>query len=584
MSVRKGNSDMSRTYFRWLLTLLALVMSTGSALSSGGPLEVAGYTADEALVHGEMMYRQGILPSGESMQAIVMGDIPVDGRMFTCDDCHQRSGLGSVEGTVITWPTNGKELYQPRRRTGAYRPPADDGKKKGGRGTLPKYYQMEDVRPAYTDKSLRRLLRSGIDSAGRRLDPIMPKYRLGREDMKILVHYLKNLSVKLSPGVDDTTLHFATVIGAKVSEDEKQVMLSVLQAHIDARNIQTRHQEKRAASGPFYKTEMHQAYRRLDLAVWQLQGPEETWRDQLENYYKKQPVFALLGGISRGSWQPVHAFSEDHKVPCIFPITDLPVISANDWYTLYFSKGYYQEGESAAKYLRSTLEDTKSSAIVQVFRRSSEGLALAEGFRRTWEGMGGSTPRELVLEPDSPVNEQLLLGQLDLSGVSILLLWLTNEDKEVFRKIAGQVGHKTMMFTSATLLKNNFSVISDDLRDAVYITYPYILPDEKNMGSFVVTRWLQLRNIPPGDFITQAKMYFLGWMLPGALKSMRSEFFREYFVEGFDMMTDQDYAIAVYPRLTFGSGQRYASKGCYIVKLGKGPKPPLLPVSDWVTY
>jgi hypothetical protein len=65
---------------------------------------------------------------------------------------------------------------------------------------------------------------------------------------------------------------------------------------------------------------------------------------------------------------------------------------------------------------------------------------------------------------------------------------------------------------------------------------------------------------------------------------MRSEFYRDYFVEGFDMMTDQDYAIAVYPRLTFGPGQRYASKGCYIVKLGKGPDPILLPVNDWVTY
>ncbi|NOR25909.1 MAG: amino acid ABC transporter substrate-binding protein, partial [Desulforhopalus sp.] len=65
---------------------------------------------------------------------------------------------------------------------------------------------------------------------------------------------------------------------------------------------------------------------------------------------------------------------------------------------------------------------------------------------------------------------------------------------------------------------------------------------------------------------------------------MRSEFYAEYFLEGFDMMTDQDYAIAVYPRLTFGSGQRYASKGCYIVKLTQGPNPEMVPVNDWITY
>ena len=571
---------MSRLFFQWILVLL--IFSSG-ALAADKPLTISGYTPDEAMKLGERMYREGILPSGDSIQAVVMGDIPVDGRMFTCDDCHQRSGLGSVEGTIITWPTNGKELYQPRRRTGAYRPPSGNSKKEAGRAALPKYYQMEDVRPAYTDASLSYLLRTGIDPAGRQLDPIMPQFFLGKKDIDILVHYLKNLSVTLSPGVDETTLHFATVISAEVPEVEKQAMLAVLQAHIDAHNSQTRHQEKRSAMGPFYKTEMHQAYRRLDLAVWELQGAEDTWRHQLESYYDKQPVFALLGGISRGNWQPIHDFSEDHKVPCIFPITDLPVISDSDWYTLYFSKGYYQEGESAAKYVRSVLETTKSSSVVQLFRRSREAMALAEGFRQTWEGMGRSKPVDLILEADASVNEQLLHG-LNISDESVLLLWLDSEDQAIFRRIAEQAGHKTMMFASATLLKNDFSVIADDLRDAIHITYPYILPDAKNMGAVVVNRWLKIRKIVPGNFTTQAKMYFLGWMLPGALKSMRSEFFREYFFEGFDMMTDQDYAVAVYPRLTFGPGQRYASKGCYIVKLGKGENPALLPVSDWVTH
>jgi len=73
-------------------------------------------------------------------------------------------------------------------------------------------------------------------------------------------------------------------------------------------------------------------------------------------------------------------------------------------------------------------------------------------------------------------------------------------------------------------------------------------------------------------------------MLTGAVKHIRSEFFREYFLEKFDMMTDQDYAIAVYPRLTFGPGQRYASKGCYVVQLTKGPDPELVKRSDWVIH
>ena len=64
---------------------------------------------------------------------------------------------------------------------------------------------------------------------------------------------------------------------------------------------------------------------------------------------------------------------------------------------------------------------------------------------------------------------------------------------------------------------------------------------------------------------------------------MRSEFYRDYFLEGYDMMIEQTYAVAVYPRLSFGPGQRYASKGCYIAQLTGDDSTNLKMVGDWVT-
>jgi hypothetical protein len=565
-----------------IVTLL-LVLSTGGVWSGDDAVTVDGVAKQEALRLGERLYRDGILPSGEPMQAVVMGDIPVDGRMFTCDDCHQRSGLGSVEGSVITWPTNGKELSIPRRRTGAWRPPQGEAGKRSGRGELPpRFRQIADVRPAYTDETLARVLREGVDSAGRQLDPIMPRYLLDQQDMAIMMYYLKHLSVELAPGVDDTTMRFATVVTEGVPSEARAAMLSVLQAHIEVHNAQSRHQERRAKSGPFYKTEKYQAYRRWQLAVWELQGPRDTWHRQLEAHYQEAPVFALLGGIASGSWAPMHTFCEAHRIPCLFPVTDLPVISETDWYTLYFSKGLYQEGEGAAKYLHASAKVPQDVRLVQVLRKSQEGAALAQGFEETWERLGRPAAERRVLEAGSELNQRVWKEITASQESTIVLLWLTARDLTNLEGLVQVQNRPRMVVGSFSLLQDELSTIPDAMRHMVYLTYPYILPQEGEKRFAVLKGWLQARNIPLTNLEIQAKMYFLGWLLSGSVGHMRSEFFREYFLEGFDMMIDQTYAIPLYPRLTFGPGQRYASKGCYVVQLTEGPQPVLVRKSAWI--
>ena len=550
-----------------------------------GPSSAMAQQASEGPSPGERIYREGLLPSGEPLTAIVAGDIPVDGRMFSCVNCHRRSGLGSVEGSLITWPTTGKELFGPRRRTGAWHAAAErKGPGAVERWSLPPQYQAADARPAYTEESLARLLREGIDSAGRVVSRAMPRFDIADDDLRILIDYLKGLSSAIDEGVNDQSIRFATVITDGVPENDRRAMLEVLQAHIDARNTQTRPYLRRATSGPFYKTEKFTAYRKFELDVWELEGDAGTWRQQLEKHYSEAPVFAMLGGIADGSWQPIHDFCESRELPCLLPITEQPVVSDTDWYTLYFSRGLHEEGETAARFLNGRHEGERKRRVVQFYRPGSAGAQAAAAFSQHWSG-------DIVDESLPPKSGDAVdtgwLEKVSGENDSILLLWLDESDlaPALERLETSNTEDGPPLMISATLAGDaGLAGIPRALRERLFITYPRSLAADSQTERMVLRRWLKARGIEETNLDIQARMYFLGWVLPGAISYMRSEVYRDYFLEGFEMMRDQDYAIAVYPRLSFGPGQRYASKGCYIVQLDDGEEPRLVKRSNWIIH
>ncbi len=575
---------------RFFITLLGLYWLGPVWADDVKPLPAPGITNEEAVRLGERMYRDGILPSGEPMEAVVNGEIPVAGTAFSCVSCHLRSGLGSIEGSVITPPTTGNKLFHPYKiefYTGYFQ-----------KAPTPLLY-----RPAYTDETLADVIRGGIDPTGRVLSEVMPRYLLDDKDMAVLIFYLKSLSSHFSPGVSASTLHLATVISEDVGPEVRKAMLRPLENYIVNWNsnayfkkveegMSRSVQESSVSQGQFAGPE--QAYRDLSLSVWVLKGPRETWRSQLEEYYRNNPVFALIGGITSGDWKPVHDFCETNKIPELFPFTDLPVISENDWYTWYLSKGYYQEGESAARYLN-TAEDepAKGGVILQIFRDSSEGRALAAGFQNTLQETGHRPPVSVTLKAGEALTAASLRKALAKEKPAVLVLWDGPEALSALDDLAATDHNRPrMVFVSSSYLGKSIWELKDQDRDFTYITYPFKLrksyvtypfrlrQDEATYVGHIET----VTRKPAQDDIQQitARTHDVIQVLDRALMDMRGKYYRDYFLDVIGMMEDQE--IAPYERLSFGPGQRYASKGCYIVQLKKGPKPELIRKSDWVIY
>ena len=572
---------IERSPGRWVATLLMVlllgamvVVSIGTAAEEEkSPIE--GLTRAEVLELGERMYRDGLLPNGEPIRAFVQQDIEVEGTMFSCESCHVRSGMGSIEGTVITLPTSGSWLYKPL--VGAEMSPRSEER-------LPAWLSPPPFRPAYTDVSLARVIRRGKDPNDRVLNYVMPRYLVGGTDLDILVYYLKNLSSQHSPGVDDTTIRFATVVGPDVSPEDRQAMVGPLEAHVRDHNSQSRNEEGRARGGAFFKEEKFVPYRRYALSVWQLEGAAETWPQQLEAYYFKEPVFALIGGISSGEWAPIHDFCERMRVPNLLPITDYPVISDSDWYTLYFSKGYYQEGEAAANFLRRAEAIPQDAPVVQVYRGERRGRALARGFSEARGKMRLSPAKDVELAADAKTDRKFWKGLVAESPGAVLVVWLDGSDPKSLSTLAAVKPRPPMVMMSSTVLGESLSSLPEALRSFTFLTHPGSFAEDEVRSRMATERWLQAKKLPITNFEIQARMYFLGWTLAPMVKMMRDDFYRDYFFDIVDMMRDQYYSVAVYPRLSFGPGQRYASKGCYIVQLTGGEEPKLEKRSNWVVH
>jgi hypothetical protein len=566
------------------LLCLAILLTAGFSPAVGAESSVPGLSREETLRLGERIYRDGILPSGEPTTAVLPGGNSVDGTMFSCVSCHLRSGLGSLEGEVLTPPTNGDTLYKPWSSLLEIRKQWARGM--GGPKKRYMHYltRVGDFpkRSAYTDETLADALLGGANPEGRELHGAMPRYTFGLRDMAILIAYLKSLSNEPSPGVTETTIRFATVITEEVSRKERDEMLLPLERYLRDYNNRQPSQSGGPGggwSGGVPRLVAQLAFPQVSLARWELKGSPETWRGQLEEYYRKEPVFALVGGITTKEWRPVHEFCEVHMIPCLFPITDLPVVSTTDWYTLYFSKGFYQEGEAAARHLAGTGSPAQGRTVVQVYPDSPEGKAFASGFRDVWSESGRGPLADKAYPAGTRVTREFLVRMIGKERHAVLALWTGVEALPALDTVVRGDGGVSRVYLSASLLMDGLLAVPEALRDRTYITYPYALSDPEP-GS--------LGGKPPLEITDRRirdKMASLSSVLTEVFTSWQTNYYRDYMLDIIDCSMPMDSSqFAPFERTSFGPNQRFASKGCYIVQLSKGDHPELVRKTDWVVH
>lgn len=528
---------------------------------------VAGGEASEqgAAAAGARIYREGVLASGGVLTARFQGGIELSGAQAACINCHRRSGHGAGEGNSVIRSITGPSLYSPSstpERKIHYLVLRQGGK----------------IRPAYTDAALTKAIRDGIDISGAQLAEPMPRYDLNDEDMGHLISYLKSLAVTPSPGVTDDVLHFATIVSDGVDPGRRKAMEEMQQVFFHDKNAETRHETLRKEHGPWEMERWHKAYRKWQLHVWELQGAPDTWPRQLEEYYQQQPVFLVVGGMVNGSWRPMHEFCERNELPCLFPNTDLPIVSERDYFTVYMSQGIGLEARVLARFIGET--STPQTNMVQLFHDEFAEREAAAAFAEALRGQGGVVPAGLIVPAAGGLPRDYIKRLLADQHPSHLVVWSADVAAELLGQLRQARYDGKLYFPSAVA---GALAVPKGFVDRVYYSYPYALPQQVEQGLLRMTSWMRNKGMVLSDTRVQANTYLALTQIGEALANMRGRFSRDYLLEEIERNLENSITRSVYPALSLGPGQRYASKGGYVVQvtpLDKGWE--IKPVSQWV--
>jgi hypothetical protein len=522
---------------------------------------------DSATTVGQAIYLRGMLGSGAPLPASRQaGGLNTRGADAACVNCHQRSGFGATEGRNRIPPITGRYLFHPRARNMDER-------------DLPYVEGVRANREPYTEATLARAIREGIDSEGRPLSYLMPRFALNDGDMAALIAYLKTLDAQRQPGVTDTLLHFATVVTPDADPVKRGGMLDVMDHYFAEKNARQMVPSRRlqASGRTMYSESMYMVHRQWQLHVWELSGPASTWKAQLSQHLAKEPVLAVVSGLAGSNWAPVHEFCEEKALPCLFPNVEVPVDSADDFYTLYFSNGVLLEAGLIAKKIVEPGRAEAARTVHQIFRGGDSGEPAARALAAALKPQG-ITVLDHVVASDG-AGQSLPEALHKAANGQVLVLWLRSKD---LAALGEAPSGPTTVFISGLMGGLERAPLAADWRSRTELAYPFDLPDKRRVRVDYPLGWFSIRHIPIVAEQVQTDTYLACGLLSEVLSHMVDNFTRPYLIEQLQTMLEHRVITGYYPRLTLANHQHFASKGGYITRFADAGGLRVVADGDWL--
>jgi hypothetical protein len=159
------------------------------------------------------------------------------------------------------------------------------------------------------------------------------------------------------------------------------------------------------------------------------------------------------------------------------------------------------------------------------------------------------------------------------------VLWLRPGD---LTALASHPAPPAAVFMSGLLGGLEGAPLPASWRERTHMAYPFGLPKQRLINVDFALGWFRIRQIPVVDLQVQSDTYLACGLLSETLNRMADTFTRDYLVERMQGMLEHRILTGYYPRLSLAAGQRFASKGGYLVHFSEGSGVPVVADQNWL--
>jgi ABC-type branched-subunit amino acid transport system substrate-binding protein len=493
---------------------------------------------------GKQIYLRGESAAGPEI-TVMLGDddTEIPATSFACANCHGLVGEGGAEGGLTAPSLDSHAL------AGAHT------------STL-----TAKERGAYTEAKLKRAIRDGLDPAGARLHPGMPRYRMTDEEASDLTAYLKKLGYELDPGLSETTIKIGAALPltgalAPLGQDIKET----LSASFAEANEQ----------GGIYG-------RRFELVVEDSRGDVSGTSEATHKLIERDGVFALMGSFEPKGSNDANEFLKLSEVPLVGPVTLSPHLTIPpNRFVFYLLPTFKDQARSLLDFVCARAAQGQVSEAVQKtpLRQAATMKPSARKVSAAVIYMNGEMEKDAleglraqaVLRSVELVYEQSYEAGRFAPARAVEVMARKKPDYVFFFGNASditacahemeRVGLKASLVSSVMMLGREAFDLSPETAARTFLSYPSSLPDQNDFAEFL--NFMQRHDVRLRSYAFQIIAYAAAKTLIEAVKQSTKQLSRATLISALEGL--REYRTGVIPPVSFGPNRRVGIAGSFVV-------------------